>query len=164
MMLVYPAFVLASLFMTALTCLLAPLLALFVNPQTGNLPRCLYYFQTFDASCFEGRNPQYGFTGSNWWVATRWLWRNPAYGFDYWPFGIAFVPAAWTVTRSDATWFVAKGPYGQFNVEYGGQRLRLKLGWKAANYFDATTGKFRTTSWGPEMRTSLCFTISPRFS
>lgn len=149
----YPFMVICSVAITLLTYALAPLLALFVRSD-GNLPKRLYWFQTFDATCFEGRQPQYGFTGSDWWVATRWLWRNPAYGFDYWPLGIAFDPKHWRMVREDE-WFIAFGPYGQFCIEHGGS-FSLKLGWKAKNYRE--NGAWITRSWGPDYRAPLCFT------
>lgn len=157
-LLAYPFMALASILMTLLTCALAPVLALFVNPTTGNLPAFLYWFQTFDATCFEGRNPAYGFTGSNWWVATLWLWRNPGYGWDYWPFGVAFDVTEWTVTRNDGMWFIARGPRGQFNIE---SSWGLKLGWKARNYRtgDMSAWLPASFSWGPSHRTSICFSI-----
>lgn len=162
-LIMYPFAVLGSLLATLLTYILAPLLALAINSTTGNLPRWLYWFQTFDATCFEGRQAQYGFTGSNWWVATQWLWRNPAYGFDYWPFGVAMDVTQWTVTRNDGAWFIARGPGGQFNIEYGGRLGSLKLGWKAKNYrtSDLSAWLPASYSWGPSRRTSICFTVRP---
>lgn len=161
---IYPFFVIASLGFTLLTYVLAPLVALFVKPD-GNLPAWLSWFQTFDATLFEGRQPQYGFTGSNWWVSTLWLWRNPAYTFDYMPLGVAWDKTQWSssysVSTSGATTFWAKGPNGQFNYEYGGTLVQVKVGWKAWNLFDATTDKYRDGNWGPLPRIPFCFTIKP---
>lgn len=160
--LLYPFMAIASLVFMLLTWLLAPLLALTSSP-TGYLPLWLSWFQTFDASMDEGRQPQYGFTGSDWWVRTRWLWRNPGYTFDYDPLGIVFYPDEWRVIKfSDVdgiTSFFALAP-GAFNYEYGGRFISLKFGWKAWNYFDAASGTFRTTAWGPAMRAPLCITMS----
>lgn len=156
-LILYPFMALASVLLGVLTWLIAPILARFVDPATGNLPKYLYWFQTFDNTCFAGREPQYGFVGTDREAATYWLRRNPGYGFDYFPLGVAFDPAKWRVIRHDAFWFIALGPNGQFNIEHGGS-FTLKLGWKAWNYYDATTGTFRTTPWGPEMRTSICCT------
>lgn len=159
-LILYPFMALASVSLAGLTWLFAPLLARYVDPTTGNLPKYLYWFQTFDATCFEGRKPQYGMTGTDQEVAAAWLRRNPGYGFDYWPLGIAFDPTEWRIVRNDGKWFIALGPNGKFNVE---SSFGLKLGWKAWNYVDHNTGEFfgPDYSWGPEHRTSLCFT--PRF-
>ena len=66
----------ASLFFTILTWILAPWLAKQAGAD-GNLPPHLRWFQTFDATLDEGRKPQYGFTGTDVEVRTKWLRRNP---------------------------------------------------------------------------------------
>jgi hypothetical protein len=69
----------------------------------GNLPVWLSWFQTFDASCDAGwQDGYFAVTGvptgyKLWWLRTRWLWRNPAYGFCYGPLGIAYDPAQWVI-------------------------------------------------------------------
>jgi len=160
MFLAYPFMALASLFMAAVTWLFAPLLAKTVD-KDGNLPRALRWFQTFDATCFEGRQPQYGMTGTDQEVAAQWLRRNPGYGFDYWPLGCAFDPSAWRVVtdRSDGSLFVAIGPGGCFCAE-GKFGLRFKFGWKALNMWDRENMRWKTAPWGPEWRIPICFTVS----
>lgn len=189
--LIYPFAVLASLATTVFAMLFVNWWApLFAN-SAGNLPTWLYWFQTFDATLdagwrdgyFTAKSPTglstrlwYAFlaaaclsysgtgipTGFNlFMLRVRWLYRNPAYGFDYFAFGVAFVPAKWRVLRSVDTptlsLFVAVGP--AFNLEYAGRYGELKLGWKAANYWNA--GDWRTTPWGPDWTAPLCFTYSP---
>lgn len=152
---------------TAVAFVFAPVIALFCKPD-GYLPNWLAWFQTFDAPLDAGVRDGYpGFdpSDSRWWNRTKWLWRNPAYGFCYWPLGIEFVPADWIVTKfvrySDGTCdFEAQTRDGRyFNKETAtGQ----KLGWKAWNYFDgldaAGQPKWRTVPWGPEWRVPTCFT------
>lgn len=99
-----------------------------------------------------------------WWLRVRWLWRNPGYGFGYYAAGIAFAPAEWRVVHfstdgSSTTFLATDGRH--FNFELGRSWLSLKLGWKAWNYFDAASGTFRSTPWGPEMRTMICSTFRP---
>lgn len=158
MFLAYPFLAVASVLFAALTMILAPLLALFVG-KDGNLPGLLRLFQTFDATCFEGRQPQYGFTGSDWWVACRWLWRNPGYSLDRQVLGCAFDPAQWRVIayRPDGSLFIAIGPGGRFNL-CGRIGLRFKFGWKAWNMWD--DARWKTQPWGPDWRIPICCTIS----
>lgn len=160
MFLVYPLMAIASIALAGLTWLLAPLLAKTVQPD-GNLPRWCRWCQTFDATCFEGRQPQYGMTGTDQQVAEGWLRRNPGYGFDYWPLGCKFDPSAWHVVtdRQDGSLFVATGPGGRFCIE-GKLGLRFKFGWKALNMWDGENMRWKTAPWGPEWRIPICFTLS----
>ncbi|MCL1618321.1 hypothetical protein [Ralstonia pseudosolanacearum] len=134
----------------------------------GNLPRWLKWFQTFDASCDAGWRD--GYIDASWgatpvrrfFARVYWLYRNPAYGWDYWPLGVPFVPTDWRVVRytdTDAlTLFVAVGGDG-FNVYYNGRWGMLKVGWKAWNCWDGTTWK--AMPFGPEWRLPVCFTLTP---
>lgn len=134
----YPFLALASVGFAGLTWLLAPWLGRHVDAE-GNLPGALRLFQTFDASCFEGRKPPYNYTGSPAEVACQWLRRNPGYTLD-WLLGVPFVPAEWGVTRfvnlPDHVTFVAWGPRGRFNVYLQRGQFYVKLGWKAWNVWD----------------------------
>lgn len=147
-----------SVILGVLTWLLAPLLAKTVQSD-GNLPRRLRWFQTFDATCFEGRQPQYGMTGTDQQVAEGWLRRNPGYGFDYWLLGCKFDPKQWRVlvSRADGSLFFAIGPWGRFCLE-GKIGVRFKFGWKALNYWNGTGWK--STPFGPVWRAPICCTIS----
>uniref|UniRef100_UPI0025EAAF3C DUF7338 family protein n=1 Tax=uncultured Ralstonia sp. TaxID=114715 RepID=UPI0025EAAF3C len=104
------------------------------------------------------------------WGATRWrrflarawwLYRNPAYGWDYWPLGVSFDPSAWRVLRyidtDTLTLFVAIG--NGFNLYYRGRFGMLKLGWKAWNCWDGSNWK--AEPFGPSWRLPLAFTVSP---
>lgn len=78
----------------------APVLALFVD-EDGWLPRFLWWFQTPDNSC-DGdaahmeRWPRDGW-GWTWLRRTAWLFRNSAYGFNYYVLGVHYQPG-------DLTW------------------------------------------------------------
>ncbi|MFC3111401.1 hypothetical protein ACFQAT_10555 [Undibacterium arcticum] len=134
----------------------APLFA----SQDGWLPNWLAWVQTFDASLDAG-----GAQGS-YWGRVAWLNRNPAYGFSYWALGVPFNPSEWRVTAfsgSEAThdlYFYAQGPNGQFNEHYMRNGWHVKLGFKAWNMYDAATGKWKSTPWGPEWRIPFTFSIS----
>ena len=104
----------ASLFFTILTWILAPWLAKQAGAD-GNLPPHLRWFQTFDATLDEGRKPQYGFTGTDVEVRTKWLRRNPGYGFDYYLLGIKYVADDWAIVRNDDKVFYAVSKSGAFN-------------------------------------------------
>ena len=138
MFLLYPFLALLSVAFAALTWLLAPLLANTVGVD-GNLPSYLRLFQTFDASCFEGRKPPYNFTGTDQEVACQWLRRNPGYTLDR-LLGCPFAAADWHVlvdTESlTRTTFFAITRTGRFNLYLQRGGFYLKLGWKAWNNWD----------------------------
>lgn len=74
-----------SVAFTLLAILLAPVLALFVR-ENGYLPEWLWWFQTPDNPAIGDemyRSTQMAGVTSRWWIATCWLARNPAYGFDH---------------------------------------------------------------------------------
>ena len=131
----YAAYALIGLFFTYVVAVLAtPIILLFVRPDNNYLPRWLCWFQTFDASVDQGWLGNY-FTNTNpssWWqriwsysgsgtptglnrflLRVRWLWRNPAYGFDLWPLGMAYNPDDWIVKVCD----VANGQLIKFYAE-----------------------------------------------
>ncbi|WP_175787601.1 DUF7338 family protein [Burkholderia anthina] len=161
---------LASLLGVAATWLLAPLLA-FTADADGNLPRALHWFQTFDNTLDAGWKVQgsYGTYLQNgaiptgptlWWYRTCWLWRNPGYGFDYWPLGLEFYAAEWTVRVDSAKWWIATGPNGAFCVKYlGTTGVGLKLGWKAWAYWQSGAWAPNSYLWGPDRRLPICFTL-----
>jgi hypothetical protein len=93
-------------------------LALFFVRADGFFPTWLCWLQTFDASVDQGWKGGYftNTTPANWWeriwsysgtgsptglnrylLRIRWLWRNPAYGFDLYPLGIAYNPDNWII-------------------------------------------------------------------
>ena len=125
-----------SVVLTIVTWILAPGLALLVGAD-GNLPRRLRWFQTFDATLDEGRKPQYGMVGSDWYVRMRWLQRNPGYGFDYYLLGIKFVATDWHIVRNDEFVFFAYSRTGAFNYTTKTGRWRIKLGWKYWNHIES---------------------------
>lgn len=174
----YIASVLFSLFITVVTWVLSPVLAALVKSD-GNLPNWLYWFQTFDNTCDAGWKVQgnYGTylqdgtvpTGITlWWYRLLWLCRNPAYGWDYWPLGIAWDKDEWTVIKyssqdANPNFYYARSSQGYFSWTYSNDHIQLKFGWKSWGLFDRATGKFTDGQFGPEKRQPLCFTIVPRF-
>lgn len=156
MWILFVPYAILSMLFTVLTMILAPLLALTADDH-GNLPHMLRWFQTFDANLNEGRNPSYGYTGSDWWVRTRWLWRNPGYGFDYAALGIYFLPEMWVVRKSTANTFFATCKCGAFCFEWGGA-FRVKMGWKVANHWDGEG--WVAGQWAAYPKIPFTFTIS----
>jgi hypothetical protein len=124
--LLYPFMALASVACTLLTWVLAPLLALLVLPD-GNLPRLLYWFQTFDNPVTAGMAPPYSWPHQAYVCSVLWLWRNPAYGFDMFLLGCPFTAEDWFVVKDTPTCFFAYSRWGAFS--YRGSYF--KWGWKA---------------------------------
>ncbi|MBN4664221.1 hypothetical protein HUS70_03210 [Pandoraea nosoerga] len=164
----YPILVLASLLMTLLAWALAPALAA-VADDSGNLPRGLRWFQTFDATLDAGW--QDGYLDASWGTTPLrrflarvwWLYRNPAYGWDYGPFGVPFKAADWRVLRyverPDLVLFIAIGRGGAFNVYCHARWGMAKLGWKAWNRWDGRD--WGAPAWAGYERIPLCFTVNP---
>lgn len=173
----YGLMVFLNLWFTAIAMVFAPIIALFAN-KDGWLPKYLLWLQTQDNSLDEGWRGTYFGNPVNpspigvklWWYRTKWLWRNPAYGFCYWPLGVDVHPNDWIID--------------EYKEDANGQRILLKahtesgyfayttnsgwkLGWKIWAYFRGLDKEGRPvwsdTPWGPEMRTSLCFTTPNPF-
>ncbi len=168
----YPILAIVELLFTVFAVLCCNWWAAWFADERGWLPHRLAWLQTFDAPLDAGWRD--GYAGyrepsgpwSRWWQRTKWLYRNPAYGFGYWPLGTSFDPAMWKVTYFEKTaardLFKATGPWGTFNVTYYGRWGTLKLGWKAWNYFDPATGDWKPNyQWGPERRAPFVFSYSP---
>jgi hypothetical protein len=172
----YAFLTLLNLAFTGLAMIVAPLVALFTNAD-GYLPNWLKWFQTFDSPLDAGwRDGYFGtFTAPPvgrqlWWLRTKWLWRNPAYGFCYWILGTPFTPEDWTVET-----FVKDGNYTKFVawskdrkhfcIGYNGPLGSYKFGWKAWNYFQKLdeNGKpvWNTTPWGPDWLAPISFSPNP---
>jgi hypothetical protein len=136
-----------------------------------HLPRWLSWFDTFDASTDAGWSDGYFAAAGTYtkasppsfwlrkWYQVRWLYRNTAYAFAYWPLGIAMQPAAWRVVVYTPTLFIAVSTAGYWNIAYGGRWGSYKLGWKAWNYWRA--GTWSTVPWGPAWRTQIVCSINP---
>jgi hypothetical protein len=177
----YPFACVGSILVTVLSYLILNRFLAMFGDADGNLPKCLIWFQTFDATMYQGQyarkaellmNPP----GSDWtdfnpapvtWYERyknrfAWLQRNPAYGWDFYPFGLEWNPADWRVVHyvstTDYVLFIAVGR--GFNLYYAGPYGTYKLGWKAWNNFDAATGKLGST-FGDGTRVPLCFTPEP---
>jgi len=131
MFLIYPFMALLSVFFTLLTWILAPILAVLVKSD-GNLPKYLYWFQTFDNPVTAGENEPFNwlmspYSYTPYWAKVMWLWRNPAYGFDMFLLGASFTPGEWTVVVDQPNRFFAYSKWGAFS--YRG--TYFKWGWKA---------------------------------
>lgn len=126
------------------------------------LPNWLAWFDTFDATLDAGLQP--GET-SSYWTRMRWLYRNPAYGFSYWVLGCEFDPRKWYVNTykpEPLTFraYDADGHYEYMAVRFG---IKLKIGWKAWNYFvidQQSNQAWSRVPWGPEMIAPFVFSIS----
>jgi len=123
MFLIYPVAGLLSMFFAVLTIILSPVLALFV--RNNNLPKYLYWFQTFDNDFVTGPVSM-GWT-PGYVSSVRWLIRNPAYGFDMFLLGCPFALADWKVVKDTPNCFFAYSRWGAFS--YKG--TWFKWGWKA---------------------------------
>lgn len=132
MFLLYPIYAVLSLFLTLLTYVLSPILALLPNKE-GKLPKYLYYFQTYDDTLDRG-----------YWGNVKWLCRNPGYGFDLYLFGFKYNPAEWHKVYYKDGLYISVSSKWAFSV--GNDRDHplnkrwylpsLKLGWKAFNFID----------------------------
>lgn len=163
----YPIMALLSLLFTAFAMLCVNWWAPLFVDEKGNLPNWLKWFQSFDASLNEGwqggyLDPSWGASPFKRFLArVYWLYRNPAYGFDYGPLGLSFDAKEWRVIRYIDTpklvLFVAVG--SGFNVYYHGRFGMAKLGWKAWNRWDGNG--WNTPNWQHYTRLPLCFTLTP---
>lgn len=148
--------------------------------KAGNLPRFLYWFQTFDATLYQGqlareRDLQYGKTKypefipypmTGWQRYLNrglWLFRNTGYGFNYFLFGLKWEPETWKVLRlvntPEKSVFFAVGRRG-FNFYHRSKYGRYNLGWKARNMYDEKTGTFSRV-WGDGSKVPLICSINP---
>jgi hypothetical protein len=135
-----------SLLVTLTGILFAPLLALCVQ-KSDYLPGWLSWYQTPDAPAIGDAayrsNQMKGIT-SRWWIATCWLARNPAYGFDH-LVGARISASLWPPYQSWGDEFTTNaplhegwvyrriGPYWQFYFVKkltATKCLKLNLGWK----------------------------------
>jgi hypothetical protein len=171
----WPFMACISIFFMILTYVLAPLLTLFSNSY-GILPKYLYWFQTFDNTLDAGWKIQgnYGTYLQNGLVPTGftlykyrvfWLWRNPGYGFDYWPLGLSFDKTQWNTpkTTSSGNWQYWTGSNGRFCIKWVpttflGMSVCPKVGWKVWAYWDSTNNQWQPDnySWGPTKRIPIC--------
>lgn len=163
MIFVYPFYVILLLSFTVLQWVTSPLLALCVNAE-GHLPRYLRWFETFDASVDEGWLGGYyrlGW-GGKWWARTKWLCRNPGYGFAAGPLGITFWEEDWEVWFKRAKngrdmIFFAWGPALSFDLHFRWGILGGKFGWKAWNNFDEQRLGWKSREQGRWGSLPCCF-------
>lgn len=151
--------------------------------KDGNLPKYLYWFQTFDATLDEGRNARRTEIANNWgnnwdtynpdpktWFEIYknrafWLFRNSTYGFSYYLLGMDIDYDNWEVKKYVETdrevifYAVAKDGKG-FNFRYAGKYGTYKLGWKSYNTYDKTNGKFGKR-FGPLDRIPCVISVNP---
>lgn len=178
--LAYPfAALLALLFDVVAKFLLNWIVAAFAD-VSGNLPRALKWFQTFDAPLDQGainrRDELIAGVGDTWaafnpnpvsWFQryknrALWLFRNTGYGFDYYLLGVQWHPEEWRVVRfvntPELVLFIAIGR--GFNIYAHGRYGMAKLGWKAWNLYQQDTGKW-SAAWGDGGRIPVTFSLSP---
>jgi len=158
MIILYPLLALLDLSATMFACLLVNWWAPLFATSAAHLPIWLAWFDTFDADLDAGGATDY-------WGRVAWLYRNPAYGFSYWALGSEFYFDRWHVSRCDQGpgkpfTFIALSDDGRFNVHAIRFGIRFKLGWAAWNMYDATTGKWKSTRWGPAWRIPFVFSVS----
>lgn len=153
--------------------------------KNGDLPKYLKWFQTFDNNCDRGafsreRDIKEGnITSTTWgmfwafpvtcwqryWNRGWWLFRNTAYGFSYYLFGMKFKPENWRCTKwidtPDLKYQIHKDIVtGAFNLSYSGMLGTYKLGWKASNCYNRKTDSY-PRQWGDELRIPITFSINP---
>ena len=80
----YLALLAVALVLQIVAMVFAPIIALFVDEKTGNLPWYLRWFQTPDATCYDEMWVAEHPTWSKYKIARTWIARNPAYGFRKW--------------------------------------------------------------------------------
>lgn len=163
----YPAYAVATWAGVFFAVLCVNWWAVLLADDNGYLPHWLRWFQTFDASIDAGWKDGYfpavwGDSPHMRYVArVLWLLRNPAYGLDYWLFGLTFDASSWRVLanieRDDLVLFLAVG--NGVNLYYHGPFGEAKIGWKAWNYWLGNT--WRETPWGPAWRIPVCATYNP---
>lgn len=160
--------ILNVLFTYLLAVPLAPLVAIFCKGD-GYLPNWLAWFQTQDAPLDAGwRDGYFAVTGTPagirlWWLRVRWLWRNPAYGFCYWPLGIPYIPREWIIDilTTKGTTLVELKAHTVDNRYFchtnsNGLKLGYKLWWALDENWKLmpVLGQNR----GPNNRLPICFT------
>lgn len=150
--------------------------------SNGNLPKYLKWFQTFDATLdqgmYERRAELASGSGddwsdfnpypSSWWETYKnrafWLFRNSAYGFDYYVYGLKWNKSDWSLVKyevSDArTLFIATSSSG-FNIFYWGPLGMYKIGWKAWNLFTPNGPDQFGGIWGDQTHVPIVFSVSP---
>jgi hypothetical protein len=138
---IYPLYLVANLSMLVLAWILAPILPLFALGK-DHLPAWLSWFDTPD-------NPLYGDSGfieangpDSYWNRVLWLWRNPAYGFDYTVISCTVTeeptfkgdPLTSNIPGHSGWWFLTMNGYWEFMwVRQWGSSptcIRVRLGWK----------------------------------
>lgn len=169
----YTILAIINLLFTLLAWIVSPFLA-FEVLESGYLPNCLKWFQTFDAPIDSGW--QLGYYGTylttnikptGWtlyWYRLLWLCRNPAYGFSYWPLGIPYVKEDWvikTLTTTDGTTLseffavTTDGKYFSYTNSKG-LKLGYKLWWALDSNWQLRDKMLETQ--GPDNRLSFCCT------
>lgn len=131
-----------------------------VTYKGWRLPNWLKWFDTFDADLDVALEDK---SQASYWTRVQWLYRNSAYGFEYWVLGININPLEWTVKsyeNSNNLTFYAVGPHGAFNYVFTKFGIKVKIGWKAWNYYIPATNGWKDKPWGPEMKAPYTFSIS----
>lgn len=120
-LLLYVLFATISIVFLAAAVVLAPLLAaVSVALKRDTLPGVLQWFATVDDTLDGGQHQHAalfppGATGrALWWQRTRWIWRNPAQGFQTYMLG--FDAGDMLLIRNDITGTPGEAPYARYRV------------------------------------------------
>jgi hypothetical protein len=172
----YAFFTVLNLLFTILSYILAPFIAPFTQ-SNGYLPNWLSWFQTQEAPLDAGWKDGYFVDSLGipydtppvglelYWLRVLWLWRNPAYGFCYWPLGIVYNPDDWVIktlavdpiTKEILELYAYTKDWKYFC--YTNSR-GLKLGYKLWWAFDPDNQMLARVpaAHGPDNRLPMCFT------
>lgn len=162
MFVVYLLLLVLAIAIQLVAIIFAPVIALFVNKETGNLPKWLRWFQTPDATCYDeqwvAEHPDW----SKYKIAATWIARNPAYGFRKWcgvnPDRIVIANASGNMNIADgekgvAGFFFIRDTRGYWNFSYvidlkNGSCMRGEWGWyllpKVKGYDSVNTGMLQS--------------------
>lgn len=134
------------------------LIALFVNKETGLLPKWLSWFQTVDATCYDVMWVEEHPTWSKYKIAYTWIARNAAWGFRRWcapnldgtklyiQWGDIYIGDG---EKGKAGWNFLLGENGYWNFSYvidlkNGNCMKGSMGWYlipvAKGYTSINTG------------------------
>lgn len=129
------------------------------------LPPWLCWFDTFDADLDEGVRSGLVQAKTLFGGRVLWLYRNIVYGYGYWALGAEFKAENWVVIKHTQTptslfFYAVDTATGRFNLHCNISKVRLKLGWKAWNYWQGDTKTWSAVPFGPLMRVPFTASIS----
>lgn len=137
-----------DIFVKIIGVLLAPFFSLFVD-ENGDLPDCLFWFQTPDSNMFgmygdagfysEHKDDTHTWLG-RWWVCTLWQWRNTSQGFSTFAIGLddSELPLETIFEKERIYLKLVRKDGKRYGFDFKGSlkypfinfRLRWRFGWK----------------------------------